>query len=154
MGCCGWLPCDEEAPLYAESRIAAVARAMSPGIAVHFLRFVIAMKYVVHALCTRTGVFCEEIHKPRLAGKSHQAGWRAQVSCAIETRNARGTLHGSRMTLLTDSLFRVHRVVFECCLVPSTVPNGNARTSSGSRSRFARGFCARRSGHCDPKTKR
>ena len=57
IGCCGWLPCDEEAPLYAESRMAAVARAMSPGIAVHFLRFVIAMKYVTHALRACVGLF-------------------------------------------------------------------------------------------------
>jgi hypothetical protein len=37
------------------------------------------MKYVARALRARTGLFCEQIHKPRLAGKSHQAGEPAQV---------------------------------------------------------------------------
>ena len=42
----GWMGercCEEEAPLYAESITAPAARATSPGMAVHFLRLVIAM---------------------------------------------------------------------------------------------------------------
>jgi hypothetical protein len=36
------LYCDDDAPLYAETTVAAAARARKPGIAVHFRRVVIA----------------------------------------------------------------------------------------------------------------
>jgi hypothetical protein len=41
-GCSGELYCDDDAPLYAETTVAAAARARKPGIAVHFRRVVIA----------------------------------------------------------------------------------------------------------------
>jgi hypothetical protein len=41
-GWSGARPSDEEAPLYADNTVAAVARARNPGITVHFRLFVIA----------------------------------------------------------------------------------------------------------------
>jgi hypothetical protein len=41
IGCTGLNPCDEDAPLYAERRVAAVAMAKNAGISVHLRLLVI-----------------------------------------------------------------------------------------------------------------
>src|SRR5215207_80204 len=68
IGCSGSRPCDDEAPLYAETTVAAAARARKPGMTVHFLFFVIAARCEVSERDRTSRSLCERFHKtPKLA---------------------------------------------------------------------------------------
>src|SRR5688500_2213074 len=59
IGCSGARPCGVEPPLTADRRMAAAARARSPGYTAHFFLVVIA-----RGVRGRTQASCEIVHKP------------------------------------------------------------------------------------------
>src|SRR5918911_3233785 len=72
IGCTGSRPCELEAPLYADSTVAAAARARNPGITVHFRPFVIALAWA-EEISERIAPHCECIHKAAKCRKKSRA---------------------------------------------------------------------------------
>src|SRR5688572_7326359 len=77
IGCCGWLPSGEEAPLYAERVIAAAATANSPAREAQFLLNVTSATW--YGGSRSWGGVCEHFHKAR-RGKNERLRCAAQES--------------------------------------------------------------------------
>src|SRR5438105_15426781 len=95
IGCSGSRPCELDAPLYADSTVAAAARARNPGITVHFRLFVIAPT-CAEEISERIAPHCECTHKAAKCRKKSWAVEGIQVPC-LYMRLANGRMCRSRM---------------------------------------------------------